>query len=80
MIQAEIKVNGALIGLLTVVNIFLSKPSDLCKYYVEYYEPDSDGSIIRTAVEHIRSDGAERLMEIAFGKVVEERAKEANSG
>ena len=78
MIEATLRVNGALIGQLYARNITefgLGDNPDAIpnKYLVEYYEPES--GVVGRMVTHNRPDGAAKLMALAFSAIVEKKKR-----
>jgi hypothetical protein len=68
MITAEIKVNGALIGYLYVVNVTDGR-QELQDYKCEYYTPET-GTLHKFTIKHDPKDMASGLMAKCF-KVIE---------
>lgn len=74
MMTAELKVNGALIGVIYLHNEgYVTSSDDLCTYHVEYWEPNE--GVQSAEITHARSDGALRLVGLIAEKFTAPKSK-----
>ena len=72
MLTSEIRVNGALLGHLYILNLQMQEGKKTL-YSVEYYQVGK--GVKKTRVLHDPEDGAEKLVEMALGLVMKKRRK-----
>ena len=68
----EIRINGEMIGYAYVKNEGIVE-EDKCLYSIEYFRPEKD--LTKFNVIHKRSDGAEKLLDSIFKKIISEDKK-----
>lgn len=70
MITSEIKVNGSLLGVLYIRNVFdIDDDGHKCFYEVKYYEI-GEGKVIETSLEHKKDDGYLQLINKSWQKIL----------
>ena len=71
MLQVEFRINGKLISFLHIVNRYMVPSADENKYLYEWelYRPEHCQPIRRGTISHIRSNGAEELVQLILAQV-----------